>query len=261
MSYSFYFYGKPWLFPLILICLVFVHMAKMLRLYLILLDEKIPFGRFVYLYFMTTWINLVIPFKLGEFFRIYKFSKTIKNYQVGLTSVLVDRFFDTMALVFILLPFELMMTYRVTYTTLFLTIFIVVLVFTYKVYPSSYTYLNRYIIMRKTSRRSMTGLKLLEFLKAIYDYVKKLIIGRYSLLILLSFLAWSMECIAIFLTGKCLGINMSDNISTYIASLISSNSSALSKIYLLICIVVIGIAFFVSFIVELALSKNTRKER
>lgn len=252
MSYSFYFYGKPWLFPLILICFAFVHMAKMLRLYLILLDEKIPFSRFVYLYFLTTLINLIIPYKLGEFFRIYKFSKTIKSYQVGLTSVLVDRFFDTMALVFILLPFELLMTYKVTLTTLFLTIFIVILVFVYRVYPSSYTYLNRYIIMRKTSRRSMTVLKALELLKAVYDYVRKLIIGRYSLLTLLSFLAWTMECAIIYLVGQCFGVNMSDNISTYISSLISRNGTVLSRIYVLFCVVAIGVALIISLIIMMS---------
>ena len=47
-----------------------VHFFKMLRLYLVLMEHRISFGRFILLYLRTTFINLIIPFKLGELYRI-----------------------------------------------------------------------------------------------------------------------------------------------------------------------------------------------
>ena len=42
-----------------------VHFFKMLRLYLVLMEHRISFGRFILLYLRTTFINLITPFKLG----------------------------------------------------------------------------------------------------------------------------------------------------------------------------------------------------
>ena len=54
-----------WLIPLLLAGFILVHTAKMLRLYLVLMEHKIGFGRFVLLYLKTTLVNLIIPLKLG----------------------------------------------------------------------------------------------------------------------------------------------------------------------------------------------------
>ena len=60
-----------WLIPVFLVAFVLVHFAKMLRLYLVLMEHELSFGRFVILYMKTTLINLIIPFKLGEIYRIF----------------------------------------------------------------------------------------------------------------------------------------------------------------------------------------------
>lgn len=84
-----------------------VHFFKMLRLYLVLMEHRISFGRFILLYLRTTFINLIIPFKLGELYRIEEIARVTKIWQVGFLSVLVDRFFDTLALLCVLLPLDL----------------------------------------------------------------------------------------------------------------------------------------------------------
>ena len=136
-----------WAIPLFLIGFIVVHLAKMMRLYLILLEQKIEFRRFVLTYLKTTFVNLVIPFKLGEIYRIFCFSRETKVFQIGLFSVIVDRFFDTVALLVILIPFEVFITGKVTWVTGALTIFAALAIFIYIVFPGIYTYLNRYIIM------------------------------------------------------------------------------------------------------------------
>ena len=86
-----------------------VHFFKMLRLYLVLMEHRISFGRFILLYLRTTFINLIIPFKLGELYRVEEIARVTKIWQVGFLSVLVDRFFDTLALLCVLLPLDLIL--------------------------------------------------------------------------------------------------------------------------------------------------------
>lgn len=243
--------GKLWMLPAILILFCIVHVVKMARLYLIVIDEKITFKRFTTLYCSTTFVNLAVPYKLGEFFRIFVFSKACGSFKIGLTSVLVDRFFDTMALVLILIPSALIFGDKVNNATLLLTVFVVVLVFVYLTFSSFYTYLNRYIIMNRTSKGAMNGLKFLELLKSTYDYVKNLVEGRYAILIIFSFVSWLLECGILYLIAMFLGIRDGANISSYIQAIISSARDALMDNYVLFGCIVMGIASFVCLLILL----------
>lgn len=208
-----------------------VHGSKLSRLYLILIDEKIPFGRFLFLYCLTTLVNLIVPFKLGEFFRIFVFCLATKRIRTGFLSVLLDRFFDTVALVLILLPVELLKKREVADSTLLLTVFVVVAVFAYVVFPSIYLYLNRYLIMNRQSKGAMGSLKLLELMNAGYEYVKRLIHGRYALLVIFSFVAWLLECGILFLFAKIMLLEERVDISGYIQSIVSAGHTPLMDRY------------------------------
>lgn len=249
---------KLWMLPVILILFCIVHAVKMARLYLIVIDRKIPFKRFLLLYCSTTFVNLAIPYKLGEFFRIFAFSKACKSFKIGLTSVLVDRFFDTMALVLILLPSALIFGDRVNGATLLLTVFVVVLVFIYLTFSSFYTYLNRYIIINRTSKGAMRGLKFLELLKSSYDYVKNLVVGRYAILIIFSFISWLLECGILFILAMFLGIQGGANISSYIEAIVSSARDNLMNSYIIFGCIVMGIATIVGFIILLVDKKKDK---
>ena len=84
-----------------------IHVLKLFRMYLVLMEQKTGFGRFVFAYCRTTLANLIIPFKIGEIYRIIVYSKITGSAGIGAAGVIVDRFFDTMALVLILLPLHL----------------------------------------------------------------------------------------------------------------------------------------------------------
>lgn len=252
--------GGLWKLPVILILFLLVHAFKAMRLYLIVIDEKIPFRRFLLLYSTTTLVNLVVPFKLGEFFRIFVFIKATGDKKIGFLSVLLDRFFDTVALVLILLPYELLKGGIVSSSTLLLAVFIVVLVFVYISFSSFYTYLNRYIIMNRSSKGAMGSLKLLEFLKSGKDYVTRLIHGRYALLIICSFVAWLIECAILHLMSGLFGLEEGNDISSYIQSIISFDRTELMSRYVTFGIVMMTICMAVTFIICLA-SGQLRKQK
>ena len=90
-----------------LIAFCMVHAIKMMRMYLIIMDQKVSFDRYVPAYLRTTLVNLIVPYKLGEISRIGVFYRISGGFKTGFFSVLIDRFFDTLALVMILLPYQM----------------------------------------------------------------------------------------------------------------------------------------------------------
>ena len=233
--------NKTILLLLFFLTFVLVHLAKMIRLYLVLLEQKISFGRFVLIYLKTTFVNLLVPFKLGELFRVYCLSKETGNLSIGLLSVLVDRFFDTLALIIVLLPLEIFLNGKVTGISFFLLALVLMLGFAYRMFASTYNYLNKYIIMNKTSSRSMAALRFLETGKKWYDYTKDLVAGRSPLIILFSLSGWILEIGALSLLGAALGKPFGIlDFSEYIAAIFTSLGNSLLTRYTLSGAIIIG---------------------
>ena len=228
------------LLPAGILCLIWflaIHTVKLFRMYLVLLESRIEFKRFIFAYCRTTLLNLVIPFKLGEIYRMVVYSRLTKSPAVGIAGVIVDRFFDTFALVLILLPLHVLDPSGISAVSVFLAVFVVFVTFVYVIFPSAYGYLNRYIIINRTSARSMAVLRFLEVLNSGYEYVKRLITGRYALMILMSFASWVLEGGLLFFISRLLGIefNMS-GFSDYITSILSTAYSGLQTKYTIISI-------------------------
>ena len=75
-------------------------------------------------------------------------------------------------------------------------LFVIALV--YLAIPASYTYLNRYLIMRKTSGRALVALRGLDIVKSWYDFTHELITGRSALIVAASFLGRGAEIITLW---------------------------------------------------------------
>ncbi|MCR5355810.1 MAG: flippase-like domain-containing protein [Lachnospiraceae bacterium] len=238
-----------------------VHTIKLFRMYLVLLESRIRFSRFVFAYCRTTLANLVIPFKLGEIYRMTVFSRITKSAGTGIAGVIVDRFFDTMALVLILLPLHILYPSKVSVVSVFLVVFIVLIVFVYATFPSAYRYLNRYIIINRGAGFSMTVLKWLEVLNSGYENIRQLVKGRYALLILMSFASWVLEGGLLYVVAKIIGEYYDASVfSDYITSIMSTTSSMLQSKYILFSIALMAICTLFSGIVY-AVVKSGRKDK
>lgn len=209
-----------------------VHVFKMARLYLVLMEHKIPFGRFVLLYIRTTFVNLIIPFKLGELYRVEEIARETKVWQVGVLSVLVDRYFDMTALLFLLIPFDLFFRKTLSPITMVLLIIIVCVALLYTAVPKSYGYLNRYLIMKRSSTRSMAALKGLDIVKKWYDFTNNLITGRSSLIVLASLLGWGSEVVTLKALASYKGFSFAlGDFASYIEAIFMNGNSQILNIY------------------------------
>lgn len=248
-----------WLIPLFLAGFILVHLFKMLRLYLVLMEHRIGFGRFVLLYVKTTLVNLIIPFKMGELYRIFCISRETKHWQVGVLSILVDRFFDTLALCIILLPADLLVFDRLSFITiLFLCIMVLIVICYISILPT-YKYLNRYLIKQKSSARSMVALRGLDVIKVWYDFTQNLISGRFALILLFSFAGWAFEIGTIKTLASILELpfGMGDFV-TYIQAIFGIGSSGLLKPYTRYSI---GIMFVFTVAGLIAMLINSRSKK
>ena len=219
-----------------------VHLIKMMRMYLIVMDRKISFDRFVPAYLRTTLVNLIIPYKLGEIYRIGVFYRISGGFRTGFFSVLIDRFFDTLALVLILLPYQFLVSGKVTIPTILLAVFEIVVLIAYRVFLPSYVFLNRYIITSRESKRSMMALSALEVLSGWYEYVQNLVTGRYGILLLFSLAAWIMEIAVLAGFANICGKSFSvSDFGAYIESIVSGTGYEITVWYTVASAAVIAI--------------------
>lgn len=243
-----------WLMILLFfIGLLVVHMAKLLRCYLVLMEHKISFARFIRVYIKTTFVNIVFPFKLGELFRIYCFTKETKDVKIGFLSVLIDRFFDTCALLVLLVPFEWYVGEWLSIVSILLLFFVLGIVFIYWIFQPTYQYLNHFLIMNTSSRRTVDFLTYLETAKAWFDYIKDLITGRYALIFLCSCAGWVAEFGVLTCMTTVLGQNFGIiGFVAYIESIFSAGAGTVLDVYTtissLIFAVVTGMIYIISYV-------------
>lgn len=242
-----------------IMAVIAVHIFKMLRLYLVLMEQKIKLRHFIRLYLKTTFVNFVLPFKTGELFRIYCFSYETKVYELGILSVIVDRFFDTCALLVFLAPYNLMGEGRLHPVTCLLFLMTVLLWLFYWVFGNSYAYLNKYFIVYKSSRRTVQFLTALEYAKSWYDYVKELVKGRYALILLVSCAGWITEFTALYCLSKTVwGYCEISSLAEYLYAIFGMGSSELLSLHVFISTAALLLTLF--FIYLPRILKRSRKD-
>lgn len=221
-----------YLVPLFLTGLFAVHALKMMRFYLVLLEQKISIKEFVFLYIKTTFINLLIPFKLGEAYRAFCVVRLTKCTQIGILSVVLDRFFDTFILLLFLIPYDLLILKRITWITGILSIFLLVVMLAYRMFEPTYLYLNEYMIRSSRSKRGIWILSFMEMLREWYDYTKDLIKGRQYLIIFCSALGWIGEAGLLFMISGYYqtGFGVEES-AAYIQSIFSAEKSLIFTAY------------------------------
>ena len=129
----------------------------------------------------------------------------------------------------------------------------------YRVFMPSYTFLNRYIITSRESKRSMMALSALETLCGWYEYVQDLVTGRYGILFLFSLAAWILEMAVLAGFSKICGIPFSvSDFGAYIESIVSGSGYEAKTWYTIASAAVIAV-LTVIFTVRYLIKKDEGK--
>ena len=189
-----------WQWVLIIVLFAVIHFARFVRMYFILLEDLINPNRFLQLYVKTTFVSTLIPFKIGELYKMYCYGYETRSLMKGVLAVLIEKFFDAVVLCSIMMPY-MIANGVMSPLLMILLCFIVLAAVLFFAFPGTYHYLNTFLISRGGGRNSLTALKMLEVMKKTYDGAKRTLRGRALILLIMSMLAWGGEALMIALMG------------------------------------------------------------
>ncbi len=236
-------YAKSVLLWLLLIFTVFVvHAIKAFRLYLIFYGTDIRFKSYLKVYCNVTPASMVLPFKSGEFFRMYRYGYELGNIPKGMIIILLDRFMDTMALVVAIATVYIFNQGPLSVMTYFLIIFLLLMLLMYFVYPGLYKYWKKILLRSSATSKKLKALDLLEKLQFIFKEIEILIKGKGIILFFLSLIAWSVEIGYVALMNMITKSNNTNQVvSTYLVSAIGMGESI--ELQSFVFVSVIGLLF------------------
>lgn len=185
---------QPPYIGLLFAVVILVNLLKMARFYFILSgNTDIGFRKFAQQYCKTTPISVIFPLKLGELFRVYCFGYTMHKYFLALLFVIVDRFFDTLALITVIYGIGLFASIKYTMMVQLFLVFIIALVILYFVLPKICKYWKEYLIAVPASERRIKILSGIETFDFIYHSLYDVLRGKGIIAYTMSLLAWIIE--------------------------------------------------------------------
>lgn len=238
------FRAKDFLSILVLIVAVLlVHVIKAGRLFLILFGLNVDSVLYMKTYCKVTSVSVVIPFKLGEFFRMYCYGKQLGNIFRGVVIILLDRFMDTIALMTAILLVLGFNGGQITVFIYILLIFLAFILMVYFVFPDIYKFWKTYLLESKASENKLKMLKLFSNVDLIYREIKNITNGKGMILYSMSLIAWGIEIGNIALLNNISGGGKLDQIiSNYLISAMSGDQSTELKLFVFTS--VISLMFF-----------------
>lgn len=178
---------------LIVLTVIAVHFLKSLRLYFELFEQQMSSSMLFRQYCKVVPVSIVLPWKVGDVFRVYCFGYCLKDYMLGAAVILLDRFVDTLALITTVLLICLIKGAIVPEICYSLAFFLGIMYLFYLLCPGMCRYWNEYFIRAKASNQSLKALSFIMNVKRVYGDIKAIADGKFFLTYLLSVLAWLVE--------------------------------------------------------------------
>ena len=241
----------------VIVTVLLVHSVKAIRLYLALYGTDIRRSTCMKLYCKVTPVSVILPWKLGEFFRIYCCGAELKSLLKGVVIILLDRFFDTIALVTMMLFLWMLWGGAFPMLVYGFLIFLGLVVLIYLGFPGMHEVWKKYLLSSKATVHKLQLLKLLDAASRIYNEIRGVLHGRGSLLYILSILAWGVEIGSLYLL-RAPGEDPGDTVSAYLSAAMGMGSSVEMQRFVVFTILLLICAYALIKLVETAMVKKER---
>lgn len=228
----------------IIATVILVHSIKATRLYFAIYGSDISLFTYLKTYCKVTPVSVILPYKIGELFRIYCYGKTIKDFFKGLVIVLLDRFMDTAGLVTVILLFAGFAGVGITPLVYIFVIFLAVLLLAVAIYPGLYRFWKQYILRARATKRKISALKFLETVNKGYVEIQEVTKGRGVILYVLSLLAWLLEIGSVMLqTNVWENVKSNQNINEYLSAAMGSSSSKEMELFVFFSVLLMIVVY------------------
>lgn len=239
---------------IVLATVVIVHAIKAGRLYLALYGSDITFRSYLKVYCKVTPASMIIPYKLGEFFRMYCYGKILDSMIRGIVIIILDRFMDTIALVTMILIIwggGWIGGGHITFLVYVLLIFLIFILIVYFAFPGVYKFWKHYMLSAEATERKLSILKMLGMLNHVYEEIQGVSKGRGIILYFMSLVAWAVEIVGVILqTGIFSNTYMSGDITNYLSSALGSNTSNELELFVFVSVIAMLVIYFIVKLVD-----------
>lgn len=244
--------------PVLILTVLLVHAVKALRLYLALYGLDMSRSACMKLYCKVTPVSVVLPWKLGEFFRIYCCGAELGSFLKGIVIILLDRVFDTVALVTMILLVWLFSGGVLPPLIYALLIFLGLVLLMYFAFPGMHEVWKHYLLSSKATANKLAMLKFLDGTFRVYREIKGVLHGRGCLLYILSVLAWAAEIGSLVLLQGAKG-SIGETVSRYLSAALGMGDSPELKRFVVFTILLLILAYILIKLAEMAAVKRSKR--
>lgn len=239
---------------------IIVHIIKAARLYLALYGSEISFKEYIKIYCKVTPVSMIIPYKLGELFRMFCYGEALNNMIRGSVIVILDRFMDTIALITMIILIYLFNGGHITSLVYVLMIFLTFVLIVYFVFPGVYRFWKHYMLRAKATERKLSILKLLSTMNHVYEEIKGVSKGRGIILYFMSLAAWAVEIGSVVLQrGVFSSAEIFDDVAAYLSTAMGNNSFDILRMFVFVSVVVMMTLYLIVKNMELFSRKKVRE--
>lgn len=248
LVFIFEYYGSGQLFKNINLCsiivfivlVVVVHILKSVRLYLALYYSELKWSDFLKVYCKVTPVSVVLPFKIGDIFRMYCYGQLIGNILRGAVITMLDRFIDTAALVTVIILAWFLAGGKMDLLVYLFVIFLIIIYVIYFVYPGIARIWRNSLLKSNATKSRIAILGVLKKFDDIYKEIDGVTKGRGIILYILSILAWGIEIGSLYIISTINNAKQIDNdIFEYLRAALRGNKSPELRRFIMVTIVLL----------------------
>ena len=229
---------------ILMLTITCVHIIKSARLFLALYGSNFRIEYCIKTYCKVTPVSLLIPYKLGEFYRMYCLGQLTKNNLKGIIVILLDRFMDTIALITFILLIKVLFGGEFTGIGYLLLVFLFSVLLMYFAYPNLYQFWKSYLMHTRATERKLKLLNILAQLNSIYTELEKTAKGKGIILYCLSLAAWGIEIGSVAFVCHVFGTgNTVQILSDYFNAVISNTISIPLKQFIFLSIILLLVSY------------------
>ena len=223
-----------------LVLVVVVHILKSVRLYLALYYSELKWSDFIKAYCKVTPVSVVLPFKIGDVFRMYCYGQLVGNLLRGVVITMLDRFMDTAALVTVIILTWFLARGKMDLLVYLFVIFLIITCVIYFVYPGIVRIWRKSLLKSNATESRITILGVLKKFDEIYKEIDGVTKGRGIILYFLSILAWGIEIGSLYIISTINNTKQIDNdVFEYLRAALRGNKSLELKRFIMVTILLL----------------------
>ncbi len=266
LIFTFDYYNAGKLFKNINLCsiivfivlVVVVHILKSVRLYLALYYSELKWSDFLKVYCKVTPVSVVLPFKIGDVFRMYCYGQLVGNLLRGVVITMLDRFMDTAALVTVIILTWFLAGGKIDLLVYLFVIFLIITCVIYFVYPGIVRIWRKFLLKSNATEGRIAILGVLKKFDEIYKEIDGVTKGRGIILYILSILAWGIEISSLYIISTINNAKQIDNdVFEYLSAALRGNKSLELKRFIMVTILWLMGVYIIIKILDTVNKKDT----